>query len=73
MNILKNNWDSRLEYVVSLFNTSYTINITLKKIRNHIQYLQFFIKNNTNVHVNETLSNPFNSISRTKVYENPKF
>jgi hypothetical protein len=42
------------------------------QIRNHIQYLQNKLKNNTNVHVNEILSNPFTSVSLTKVSENPK-
>ncbi len=72
MDILKNNWDSRLEYVVSLLNTFYNTNITKNKIRNHIQSLQKNLKNNTKVHVNEILSNPFISISLTKVFLNPK-
>jgi hypothetical protein len=49
MDILKNIWDSPLEYVVSLFNIFCNINITKRK-RNYIQYLQFFFKNNANVH-----------------------
>jgi hypothetical protein len=32
INILKNNWDSPLEYVVSLFNTSCNTNITKKNL-----------------------------------------
>jgi hypothetical protein len=32
MNILKDNWDSPLEYVVSLFNTSCNTNIILKNL-----------------------------------------
>jgi len=32
IDILKNNWDSPLEYVVSLFNTSCKTNITKKKL-----------------------------------------
>jgi hypothetical protein len=32
MDILKNNWDSPSEYVVSLFNMSYNKNITKKQI-----------------------------------------
>jgi hypothetical protein len=53
MNILKNNWDLPLEYVVSLFNAFCNTNITENQIRNNIQYLQMFLKNNTNVRVNE--------------------
>jgi hypothetical protein len=44
MNILKNNWDSPLEYVVSLFNVFCNTNITENQIRNNIQYLQMFLK-----------------------------
>jgi hypothetical protein len=43
MDILKNNWDSPLEYVVSLFSSSGNTNI-IKKIRNYIQYLQIFFE-----------------------------
>jgi hypothetical protein len=64
MDILKNNWDSPLEY---LFNKYY-----FKKIRNHIQYLQFFLKNNTNVYVNKILFNPFISIPFINSFLNPK-
>jgi len=32
IDILKNNWDSPLEYVVSLFNTSCNTNITKKNL-----------------------------------------
>jgi hypothetical protein len=39
MDTLKNNWDSPLEYVVSLFNTFCNTNITKKEIKNYIQYL----------------------------------
>jgi hypothetical protein len=66
MDILKNNWDSPSEYVVSLFNNSCNTNIT-KKNRNRIQYLQKKLKNNTNVPINKILFNPFTSISLTKV------
>jgi len=31
MDILKDNWDSPLEYVVSLFNIYYNTNITINK------------------------------------------
>jgi hypothetical protein len=44
-----------------------------KQIRNCIQYLQIFLKNNTNGHVNEILFNPFTSIPLTKFLEIPKF
>jgi hypothetical protein len=43
-----------------------------KKIRNRIQYLQIFLKNNTNVPINEILFNLFTSISLTKVLKDPK-
>jgi hypothetical protein len=62
MDIFKNIWDSPLEYVVALFNISCNINI-IKNNLNCIQYLHFFYKNNTNVLINEILSNPFTSIS----------
>jgi len=65
MDILKNNWDSPLEYVVSLFNNYCNKNIT-KRIRNHIQYLQLFLKNNTNVPINDILFNLFTSIPLPK-------
>jgi hypothetical protein len=50
MDILKDNWDSSFKYVVSLLNIFCNTNITKKESRNQIQYLQFFLKNNTNVH-----------------------
>ncbi len=71
MDTLKTNWDSPLEYVVSLFNVFCNTNITKKK-KNCIQYLQIFLKNNANVCVNEILSNLFTSISFIKVLKNPK-
>jgi hypothetical protein len=37
LDILKDNWDSPLEYVVSLFNNFCNTNVIFKKIRNHIQ------------------------------------
>ncbi len=43
IDFLKNNWESPLEYVVSLFKTSCNTNIT-KKTRNCTQYLQFLKK-----------------------------
>jgi hypothetical protein len=58
--------------VVSLFNISCNTNITRKKIRNHIQYLQKKLKNNTNGRVNEILSNPFTLVPFIKVFKNPK-
>jgi hypothetical protein len=61
MDILKDNWDSPLEFVASLFNTYYNIYIFLNQ--NHIQYLPKNFINNTNVFINEILSNPFISIS----------
>jgi hypothetical protein len=71
MDILKNNWNSPLEYVVSLFNTSCNTNIIIKKI-NCIQYLQIYLKNNTNGCVNEILSNPFISIPLSNFLKDPK-
>jgi hypothetical protein len=58
--------------VVSLFNISCNTNITRKKIRYHIQYLQKKLKNNTNGRVNEILSNPFTLVPFIKVFKNPK-
>jgi hypothetical protein len=52
--------------------TLLVIQILLKKTRNHIQYLHFFLKNNTNGRVNEILSNPFTSIPLIKNFKNPK-
>jgi len=50
------------------YSTIFVIQILFKKqIKNHIQYLQFFLKNNTNVHVNEILFNPFTSVHPIKV------
>ncbi len=46
MDILKDNWDSPLEYVVSSFNTSCNTNIINKQIRHRIQYF----KNNWKQH-----------------------
>jgi hypothetical protein len=69
MDILQKNWDSPLEYVISLFNTSYNTNITK---RNHIQYLELFLKNNINVHLNEILSSLFILVPLIKVLKNPK-
>ncbi len=54
MDILEDNWDSPLEYVVSLFNNS--CDIYFLKIKNCIQCLQFFLKKNINVCINEILS-----------------
>ncbi len=61
-----------MEYVVSLFNTFYNINITIKKLEIIFNIYKKKLKNNTKVHVNEILSNPFISISLTKVFLNPK-
>jgi hypothetical protein len=47
MDILKDNCDSPLEYVVSLFNISCNTNIIQKQIKICIQYLWCFLKNNT--------------------------
>jgi hypothetical protein len=42
MEILKNNWDSQLQYVVSVFNTSCNTNITYKK---SLKFYSIFTKN----------------------------
>jgi len=39
MNILKNNWNSPSDCVVSLFNTSCNTNIIKTQIKIHIQYM----------------------------------
>ncbi len=66
MENLKDYWDSPMEYVVSLFNT-YNTNFFLKT-RNCIQYLQCFLKNNTNVPISESLSILFILVSLAKVF-----
>jgi hypothetical protein len=47
--------------------TFLVIQILLNKTKNRIQYLQFFLKNNTNGRVNEILSNHFISVLLIKV------
>ncbi len=44
MNFLKDNWDSPLEYVVSLFNNSCNINITKKNKKSYSLLTIFFEK-----------------------------
>ncbi len=44
MDILKDNWDSPLKYVVSLLNTSYNRNITKNKLKIVFNTYNFFIK-----------------------------
>jgi hypothetical protein len=44
MDILKDNWDSPLEYVVSLFNNYYNINITKYQIEIVFNTFNFFGK-----------------------------
>jgi hypothetical protein len=39
MEILKNNYNSQLQYVISLFKIYCNTNITKNQINNHIQYL----------------------------------
>jgi hypothetical protein len=56
IDILKYNRNSPLEHVVSLFNTSCNTNKIKKENKFFIQYLQLFLKNNTNVPINEILS-----------------
>jgi hypothetical protein len=72
MDILKNNWDSPLEYVVSLFNNFSNTNITKKRKKIVFNIYNFFFENNTNILINEILFNLFISISLTKVLRNPK-
>ncbi len=40
IDILKNNWNLLLDYVVSIFNTSCNTSITKKQIKFYIQYVQ---------------------------------
>jgi hypothetical protein len=47
--------------------TFFEMQILQKIFRNHIQYLLKKLKNNTNVPINEILSNLFTSISLTKI------
>jgi len=44
MDILKDNWDSPLKYVVSLLTTSYNKNITKNKLKIVFNTYNFFIK-----------------------------
>jgi hypothetical protein len=48
------------------------IQILFLKIRNHIQYLPKNLKNNTNVCVNELLSNLFILVPLIRIFLNPK-
>jgi hypothetical protein len=66
MDIFKNNWYSPLEYVVSLFNASCNTNIIKNKLEIVFNTYNVFLKNNTNVCVNEILFNPFTSIPLIK-------
>jgi hypothetical protein len=68
MTILKDNWDSLVEYVVSLFNTFCNKNVIKIIIRNCIQYLYIYLKNNTNFPINEILSISFTLVSLTIVF-----
>jgi hypothetical protein len=75
MDILKGNWDSPLEFVTSLFNTSYNIYIVIffiffKNSKSYSILINFFT-NNTNVLINEILFNLFTSISLTIVLKIP--
>jgi len=72
MDILKNNWDSPLEYVVSLFNISCNRNITKKNLEIVFNTYNTFLKDNTIVCANEILFNPFTLIPLIKVLKNPK-
>ncbi len=72
MEILKNNWDSQLQYVVSLFNTSCNTNISKNKLK-----IIFDIykknRNNTNLLINyKILFSPSTLMSKTKVQKIPK-
>jgi hypothetical protein len=51
----------------------FIIQILLKKTRTHIKYWQLLLKNNTNVCVNEILSNPFTSVPLIKVFKIPEY
>jgi hypothetical protein len=69
MNILKDNCDSPLDYVISLFNTYCNKIIIKNKSKTHIQYLQKNLKKN-NVPINEILFNQFPLFKFLKI---PKF
>ncbi len=61
-----------MQYVVSLFNTSCNINITLKKLEIIFNTYKKKLKNNTNGHVNEILFNLLILVPFIKVLKNPK-
>jgi hypothetical protein len=71
MDILKNNWDSPLEYVVSLFNPFCNTNITKKNLKSY-SILTIFFEKNTNVRVNEILFNLFTLVPLIKALKNLK-
>jgi len=70
MKILKNNWDSQLEYMVSLLNISCNINIYI--IKNIYLMLLFKVKN-TNFLINsEIFSSPFTLMFEIKIKKKSK-
>jgi hypothetical protein len=71
MDILKDNWDSQLDYVVLLFNISYNTNIIFKKLKNVFNSYNYFL-NNTSIPINKILYNTFTSISLTRILKTPK-
>jgi hypothetical protein len=71
MDILKDNWDSPLEYVVLLFNISCNTNIIFKKLKIVFNSFNFF-KNNTSILIKKILFNTFTSISLTRILKTSK-
>jgi len=72
MEILKNNWDSQLQYVVSLFNTSCNTNIIKNKLK---IIFDIYKKNRNNINflINyKIFFSPSTLMSKTKVQKIPK-
>jgi len=73
MKILNSSWDLQLQYVVSLFNTSYNTNITKFLKKKSYSIFTKKMRNNTNFLINyELLSNPSTLMFETKVQTIPK-
>jgi len=73
MKILNSSWDLQLQYVVSLFNTSYNTNITKFFLKKSYSIFTKKMRNNTNFLINcELLSNPSTLMFETKVQTIPK-
>ncbi len=72
MEILKNNWDSQLQYVVSLFNTSCNTNI----IKNKLKIIFDIYKKKKTIQIFLSIIrfflSPSTLMSKTKVQKIPK-